>query len=263
MPKTSGVRVIYVTACCAPSPIGSPPDEGFHRPMAGATLVLSGPRISITFDIMYVITMREKRHDGIREDLIRAAVKLLADEGAAALRVRSVAEAAGLSTMAIYSRFGDMGGLLNAVYTRGFEVLENEMAPVEKTHGGLEEIERLALAYRQFAVSNPGLFALMFERPLPDFDPATELRSAALQATFGKLVAAVGAAQGAGLLAPADPLRLSYILWVTTHGAVALELTHTLRSPLPGWFIDSAEVGKAVLLEALRTTLAGLRAGSQ
>ena len=32
-----------------------------------------------------------------------------------------------------------------------------------------------------------------------------------------------------------------------------------VRSPLPGWFIDSPEAGEQVLLEAVRAVLTGLR----
>ena len=66
-------------------------------------------------------------------------------------------------------------------------------------------------------------------------------------------------AQARGLLAGDDPVRPSYLLWTTIHGITSIELTHTVRSPLPGWFIDSPEAGEQMLLEAVRVVLTGLR----
>jgi hypothetical protein len=59
-------------------------------------------------------------------------------------------------------------------------------------------------------------------------------------------------------LAGDDPIRPSYLLWTTIHGVTSIELTHAVRSALPGWFIDSPEAGEQILLEAVRAVLTGL-----
>ena len=43
------------------------------------------------------------------------------------------------------------------------------------------------------------------------------------------------------------------------HGITSIELTHAVRSPLPGWFVDSPGAGEQTLLEAVRAVLPGLR----
>ena len=40
-------------------------------------------------------------------------------------------------------------------------------------------------------------------------------------------------------LRPPDPTRAAYLLWTAIYGVVSIELTHALRSPLPGWFLDA------------------------
>ena len=116
----------------------------------------------------------------------------------------------------------------------------------------------LARIYREFALANPPLYALMFERPLPDFDPSPQLRSQALGMTFGLLVAEVDAAAEQGLLATSDPARVAYLIWTAIHGMVSIELTHAVRSPLPGWFLDRPEVGDQLLVEGVTSLLDGL-----
>jgi AcrR family transcriptional regulator len=202
---------------------------------------------------------------GGRERLIFAGLRVLHERGAAELTVRRVAELAGSSTMGIYSCFGGRAGMLEAIYRRGFELLEDAItAPQAGTADQAradpsQPIIAIATAYRRFALGNPALYALMFERPLPGFDPSPQLRSWALNLTFTPLVEQVARAQAGGLLAGDDPIRPSYLLWTTVHGVTSIELTHAMRSPLPGWFVDSPEAGEQMLLAAVRAVLTGLR----
>ena len=50
-----------------------------------------------------------------RTDILRAAVQIIADRGCAGATVGRIAEAAGLSTAAVYWHFKDKSGLLQAV----------------------------------------------------------------------------------------------------------------------------------------------------
>ena len=194
-----------------------------------------------------------------RERFIFAGLRVLHESGAAELTVRRVAQQAGSSTMGIYSCFGGRAGMLEAIYQRGFELLEDAITNPPAKADPRQAIIAIATAYRRFALGNPALYALMFERPLPGFDPSPQLRSWALDLTFTPLVEEVARAQAGGLLAGDDPIRPSYLLWTTVHGITSIELTHAMRSPLPGWFIDSPETGEQMLLEAVRAVLTGLR----
>jgi len=210
----------------------------------------------------------------LRDRLVTASLDILQADGPAELTVRRVAEVAGSSTMGIYTGFGGRAGMLDAVYLRGFELLRDALvnartdgAPAgpattpsgsEPAGPATEHILALARSYREFALANPPLYAMMFERPLPDFDPSPQLRAQALEMTFGLLVAEVGAAADQGLLARSDPSRTAYLIWTAIHGMVSIELTHAVRSPLPGWFLDRPEVGDQVLVEGVTSLLAGL-----
>ncbi|MDF2729423.1 MAG: TetR/AcrR family transcriptional regulator [Acidimicrobiia bacterium] len=98
-----------------------------------------------------------RERDTVRTELIEAAIRLLADQGTEALVLRRVASAAHVSTMCVYSRFGDKVGLINAVYTAGFERLALALTTVEHPHDPLRRIMNLGLAYRRFAVANTAL----------------------------------------------------------------------------------------------------------
>lgn len=190
--------------------------------------------------------------------IVSAGLRALGTFCPAELTVRRVAELAGTSTMGIYSRFGGRAGMLAAIYRRGFELLRDQLAVVEGDEPRAR-IVGLALAYRAFALPNPALYALMFERPLPDFEPTHQQRSEAIEMTFGLLTAQVSRAISVGAIAGEDPVLPAYLIWTAVHGLVSIELTHALRNPLPGWILATPEAGERALVLGVRAILAGLQ----
>ncbi|MBB6475412.1 WHG domain-containing protein [Sphaerisporangium rubeum] len=241
----------------------------------------------------------------LRRRLVEASQRVLREHGPAELTVRRVAEAAGSSTMGIYTHFGGRGGMLEAVYLDGFEQLRAalthaagdhrddgttpaDLTPAEPTTASdparrasaadpvrrpsasgpvrrtsatdpARRITALALAYRGFALRNPPLYALMFERPIPDFDPPPELRLRAIGMTFPFLVTEIENAVTHGTLRTPDPRRTGYLLWTAIHGMVSIELTHTTRGSLPGWLLGAPEAGEHLFTDGLSLLLSGLR----
>uniref|UniRef100_UPI0021C11413 TetR/AcrR family transcriptional regulator n=1 Tax=Frankia gtarii TaxID=2950102 RepID=UPI0021C11413 len=105
---------------------------------------------------------------GAQVPYIRAALQVLAQHGPAGLTVRRVAEAAGTSTMGVYTRFGSRNGILEALYRRAFGMLHDALAEVPVTTDPRGDLIALSLAYRRFALDYPPRYTFMFERPVPD-----------------------------------------------------------------------------------------------
>jgi AcrR family transcriptional regulator len=194
--------------------------------------------------------------------IVSAGLRALGRYCPAELTVRRVAEFAGTSTMGIYSRFGGRAGMLAAIYRRGFEMLRDELvgAVADPDTGPAEAILALTRAYRTFALPNPALYALMFERPLADFEPTHQQRSEAIGMTFGLLTEQVSRAMRQGTIAAGgEPEMSAYLIWTAVHGLISIELTHALRNPLPGWILATPEAGERALELGVRAILAGLR----
>jgi len=191
--------------------------------------------------------------------LVDATLQLLRDEIPTDLTVRRIAAAAGTTTMALYTGFGSRDGLLDVVYARGFEQLGQQMAPAAQVADPAEAVLELLGAYRAFALANPGLYGLLFERVLPGFDPSPEVRSAALDTSFSQLTAQTGRLLGVDAQ-DATARELGYMLWALTHGLVSLELSHASRSPLAHPALAGAD-GQDVLDAALRAAMTGWKRG--
>jgi AcrR family transcriptional regulator len=157
-----------------------------------------------------------------RETLLDAALRLLEERGPGALRIRDLAEAAGQSTMGVYTHFGSKQGLLEQLYLHGFRRLEERLSSAPTNGRGRQELLAFALAYRAFALDNEALYGLMFERATPDFVPSDASRLAGL-ATFEMLVTRVA---GWRPDLP-DPAADSHLIWASMHGLVTIELMHT------------------------------------
>src|SRR2546430_17013286 len=153
------------------------------------------------------------------DQFVGAGLRVLAERGAAELTVRRVAEAAGASTMGIYTRFGSRAGMLEAIYRRGFELLRDALVEARDAAPAGQRILPLATAYRRFALANPPLYALLFERPLPDFDPSPQARTEALAMTSGVLTDEVP-----------HPAR-AYPARATADGTARIHPTHAVRRP--------------------------------
>jgi AcrR family transcriptional regulator len=115
-----------------------------------------------------------------------AARRLLDKEGAAAVTMRRVAAAVGITAMAVYRHYPDRKGLLNALADEGFEELAEKLAAVRLEGNGRpaggssgsrvsgsrvsgssveERLTRVLDVNLTFAFANPRLFELMFLTP--------------------------------------------------------------------------------------------------
>jgi AcrR family transcriptional regulator len=112
--------------------------------------------------------------DETSEALVAAAHLLLADHGPEALTVRRIANAAGMSTMNVYSRFGGKDGVIDELYADGYRRLLAEVEAVPIGDDAADELYRIAITYRSWALHNPRYYAIMFRQAIPGFQPSPE-----------------------------------------------------------------------------------------
>lgn len=116
----------------------------------------------------------KQRTPELREQMVTAAVELLAREGVGAFTARSVARAADTSPPALYELFGDRAGLLREVFFEGFRMLARRLGELPQSGDPRADLIALADSYRGFIRTQPVLAQLMFSRPFADFDPSAE-----------------------------------------------------------------------------------------
>ncbi|WP_406817086.1 TetR/AcrR family transcriptional regulator [Mycobacterium sp. M23085] len=97
----------------------------------------------------------------VRAEMLHAAVGLLDEHGPDALQTRKVAGAAGTSTMAVYTHFGGMRGLIAEVAEEGLRQFD-EALTVPQTADPVADLFRTGAAYRRYAIRRPHMYRLMF-----------------------------------------------------------------------------------------------------
>lgn len=162
----------------------------------------------------------------VRRRLVEEAARLLGEEGPSALTTRRLAAGAHTSTMAVYTHFGGMPALVREVAAEGFRRLIAHVAEVEPTDDPVDDLRRMAAAYRANALENPHLYAVMFgSASLGGLRPHEgDLEEGA--AAFEQLVAGVRRAMDAGGLRDGDAAAVAGQFWVGLHGYTMLELAH-------------------------------------
>jgi AcrR family transcriptional regulator len=161
----------------------------------------------------------------VRVRLLEGAARLLAEEGPSALTLRRVATEADTSTMAVYTHFGSMADLADAVVAEGFSRLAALLAEVPRTDDAITDLAGLARAYLVNARQNPHLYAVMFgTAPLGKYRPQTTDERERGRYTFEEIVETSRRAVEQGRLRPAEPLAIASQLWTAMHGYVMLDV---------------------------------------
>jgi AcrR family transcriptional regulator len=180
-----------------------------------------------------------------------AARRLLDREGAEAVTMRRVAQAVGITAMAIYRHYPDRAALLNALADEGFQELAATVR--RRRFQGAFDVRLLKMAelYLDHALQNPRLFELMFlakragARKYPQDFRARRSPTATLMAD----VIAQGMTNGA--LKQDDYWEITFEMGALSHGLIMLFLGARLEAT-PAQF-------RALYRRSFRRYLNGIR----
>lgn len=177
-------------------------------------------------------TVTDGSSNGIPERLIDAAVAMLAEEGPSAIKARTVAARAGMSSMVVYNYFGGVPELLTAVEDNGFRQLGEAFAQIGASEDPIADLFTMALTTLSYARANPHLYDAMFGlstratyRPTAKGDRRAG-HSDAFKAAYAHVVEAAARLEIAGGLTIEDPIAAAGALWSFVHGYISLDLSN-------------------------------------
>lgn len=168
--------------------------------------------------------------DDIRQRLVDAGVAILERDGLAALSVRKLAAEVGTSTMAVYTHFGSMTGVVDALAGEMFARFGAALADVPHTDDPVADFFSMGAAYRRFAMTHPQHYHLMFGTSVPASlsshrtDLTVTGHASSYDASFQTLCAAVRRMYEAGRIRDDDAAAVAGRIWSICHGAVTLEM---------------------------------------
>jgi AcrR family transcriptional regulator len=168
----------------------------------------------------------------VREHLIEGGIRILERDGIAALSARRLAAETGTSTMAVYTHFGGMTGLIDAIASEAFARFTRALTEVEQTDDPVADFIVMGAHYRDFALANPQRYQMMFGTKAESLNrfhaDLTVTGSASNRADFAVSFEALQTV--VRRMIEADRIRddgqsvIAGRLWSLTHGEVLLEI---------------------------------------
>lgn len=157
----------------------------------------------------------------LRDDIVEAASRLLADPAAPPLTLRAVAREVGVAATSVYLHFDSIDSLVLAVANHLFGELTRQQDEITETDP-CQRVLAAALVYCEFGLASPGHYQLMFATPLPlpeytpEFFPGWK--------AFQQLIERVAGCIGVDPHAP-EAFFAAQLIWQQLHGIVSLRIS--------------------------------------
>jgi len=127
--------------------------------------------------------LQKKREDMLAR-ILDTARAIMREEGVAALSMQELARRMNMRAPSLYNYFSSKADIYDALFQLGFRRFEEHLIQtVLSDSDWQQDLSTVMNTYLTFAIQNPDLYQLCFERPVPGFVPSDE----SLQLSFGIL----------------------------------------------------------------------------
>lgn len=176
------------------------------------------------------IAERKKREkQEMRERIIEAATEVFAEDGYEKTSIRNIAERIEYSPGTIYLYFKDKNEVLFAVHKVGFDLLRQEMFPLQAIADPLERLRAIGEVYMRFSMEHPQHYNLMFVlmAPMEVLEAHKPWHSG--QEAFAFLENTVQECIDQGLIHATSAKDYAFFSWAFLHGLVMLNNSCRVR----------------------------------
>ena len=186
------------------------------------------------------------------ERIAEAALLILEGEGPEAVSMRRVAEAVGITPMAIYHHFPNREALLNSITDREFAKFLGYIQRRIVSGSHQRRLISAMEAYIDYALDRPRIFDYVFSQSRPAARRYPEDFRQRRSPTLNPLAGQVADAMASGWMKKDDIWEVALELWAVTHGYVVLNRA--------GRFSLEEKKFRALVRRALGRVIHGLRA---
>jgi AcrR family transcriptional regulator len=168
-----------------------------------------------------------------RAALLDAARRAVEEAGPEVLRARAVTAEVGASTQALYTLFGGMPGLFEAIVADGFAEFARYVSAVPETDDAVADFFAKGWTYSEWALNHPQLYRLMFgltggglrrHAGLEVAVVGTAANSPQAQAAVDVLVRSMTRVVDSHRIDPVDPVLAAGQFLSATHGYLLLNI---------------------------------------
>ncbi|WP_422744254.1 WHG domain-containing protein [Mycobacterium sp. WMMD1722] len=193
-----------------------------------------------------------------KTQIVDAGIRILERDGLAALSARKLATETGTSTMAVYTHFGGMTGVIDAIARAAFARFTEALTEAAHTDDPVADFIVLGIRYREFALAHPQRYQMMFGTSAESLNrhhadlttTGTASSRAEFRVSFDALLDVVARMIAAGRIRDDGVSVVAGRLWSIAHGAVLLEIA--------GFFGHQDHGLSQILAPTIFDTLVGL-----
>jgi AcrR family transcriptional regulator len=156
------------------------------------------------------------------EKILRAAHKLFDREGADAVTMRRVAEAVGITPMAIYRHFPNRETLLKRISDDSFQSVADSWQERSERGDVIGRLLATQMLYLDYALAHPHLFDHAFSVRRDDARRYPEDFRARRSPTLNVVTDTLAEGMREGVLRRDDPWDVAMTFWAHAHGLIAL-----------------------------------------
>lgn len=155
---------------------------------------------------------------------------IMRKEGVAALSMQELARRMNMRAPSLYNYFSSKNEIYDALFQLGQRMFEVQISEYITNGDWRTQLSDMMKSYLNFALQNPELYQLCFERPVPGFVPSPE----SLEISFGILERLYGQVKTwlPLLNTPLNERQLGDFLIAFNHGITALHLANQPDVPV-------------------------------
>jgi AcrR family transcriptional regulator len=171
---------------------------------------------------MGTVERRDREKRKMRDQILKAAMKLFLKEGFEKVTIRRIAEDIEYSPATIYLYFKDKNEILYALHEQGFEELYKRQEAVLSIRDPLARLKRHGQVYMTFALEKPEYYDLMFIMRGPARKFIKEKEWTAGRRSYELLRKNIEECIVAGYLPQGNLDVAAFSIWSLVHGIVSL-----------------------------------------
>jgi len=184
-------------------------------------------------------TPRERRQERTRQDILLAAIDIIAEDGADQLSLREIARRIDYSPAALYRHFDSKEAIVDAVCNEATRRLGDSLTGVPTTLPPVEYLVELGMAYLRFANEHPQHFHFIatWRVPMPEDITREEMEQVADNPDdpFSLLYRVIQRGIEAGILRVKPnygALEMAFSVWALAHGMAVLQTQRLGKIPM-------------------------------
>jgi len=125
---------------------------------------------------------RETRREAARAKLLATAWEMVREDGLGALTLRQLAKRAGITTPTVYAYFDSKNAIFDAMFGEAAEVFAATRADLPDSGSAFDNLVADVGRWVEFCTSDVARYQLLFQRPIPGFEPSAESYEPAVRA---------------------------------------------------------------------------------